>query len=102
MVYCACPKCGATKLTSDDCVESEEDIDVFVIMNSDNEYLQMRNDEDDDHIYTITFESEEMAKKFAKEHGIPEDAYKVERAAVLYGGSSFLSNGKMATTKESD
>lgn len=102
MVYSTCPKCRASKLTSDDFTEAEEDIDVFVIMNADNDYLQMKNDGDDDHIYTITFETKDMAKEFATKHGIPEDSYRIERAAALYGGETILSNGTMVTTKESD
>ena len=97
MMFCECPKCGATKLTMDDLEESAEDITMSVIMNNKNEYLEVSLD--DDHKFTITFETAQMAKEFAEKNGIPESEYKIVPAYALYCDKAPVTNGRMIIDK---
>lgn len=97
MMFYECPKCGATKLTSDDLEESKEDITMSVIMNNHDEYLEISLD--DDHKFTITFETAQMAKEFAEKNGIPESEYKIVPAYALYCDKAPVTNGRMIIDK---
>jgi len=95
MNYGYCPKCGATKLTSDDIDITEEDITLYVIQNvNTEEYLLVRNDCEQ---HTIEFESEQQAIDFAEKHGLTD--YKVVPNVALYCDEAPVTNGKMVIEK---
>lgn len=95
MNYGYCPKCGATKLTSDDYDIIEENITLYVIQNKNTEeYLLVKNDCEE---FTIEFESKQQAIDFAELHGLTD--YKVTPNVALYCNNAPVTNGKMIIEK---
>lgn len=92
MMFGYCPKCGETKLTSDDFDITEEDITLYVIQNKDTgDYLLIK---DDGWEYTIEFESKQQAIDFAEKHFL-EGNYEVVPNVALYCDKAPVTNGKV-------
>ena len=96
MNYGYCPKCGKDKLIWDDYdLIDELGITLYTIHNKDtDEFLLVDND---DELFTITFESEEQAHDFAKKYEI--DNYVVKPNVALYCDDAQVTNGKMIIGK---
>ena len=97
--YGYCPKCGATKIISDDIDTSNEDIMLYVIRNKNTgEYLLVNYDDETSN--TIEFESEQQAIDFAEKHGLTD--YEVQQNAALYCDEAPVTNGRIIITAKGD